>query len=77
LEVTGLELLQLMVLQILALTCTLGLAFPWVAVYTLRFYLARMRFLGDIDFARIYQADAQGDATADGLADALDVGIAL
>lgn len=77
LEITGLELLQLMVLQILALTCTLGLAFPWVAVYTLRFYLARLRFVGAIDFARIYQADAQGDATADGLADALDVGIAL
>ena len=55
----------------------LGLAFPWVTTYSLRFYLARMRFVGPIRFAQIYQADSQGDASADGLADALDVGIAL
>jgi uncharacterized membrane protein YjgN (DUF898 family) len=77
LDLTGTELLQLKLLQIFALTLTLGLAFPWVTVYTLRFYLARIRFVGPVDFARIHQTDARGDATADGLADALDVGIAL
>jgi uncharacterized membrane protein YjgN (DUF898 family) len=77
LELTGTELLQLVLLQILALTFSLGLAFPWVTTYSLRFYLARMRFVGPIQFAQIYQADSQGDASADGLADALDVGIAL
>jgi len=77
LEITGTEILQLVLLQILALTFSLGLAFPWVTTYSLRFYLARMRFVGPIQFAQIYQADSQGDASADGLADALDVGIAL
>jgi uncharacterized membrane protein YjgN (DUF898 family) len=77
LEITGGEILQLVLLQILALTFSLGLAFPWVTTYSLRFYLARMRFVGPIRFAQIYQADSQGDASADGLADALDVGIAL
>jgi uncharacterized membrane protein YjgN (DUF898 family) len=77
LEITGGEILQLVLLQILALTFSLGLAFPWVTTYSLRFYLARMRFVGAIQFAHIYQADSQGDASADGLADALDVGIAL
>jgi len=77
LELTGGEILQLVLLQILALTFSLGLAFPWVTVYSLRFYLARMRFVGPIHYENIYQADSQGDPTADGLADALDVGIAL
>jgi len=77
LEITGTEILQLVLLQILALTFSLGLAFPWVTTYSLRFYLARLRFVGPIQFAQIYQADSQGDASADGLADALDVGIAL
>lgn len=77
LELTGGELLQLFLLQVFALTFSFGLAFPWVTVYTLRFYLARTRFEGAIDFARIYGSDARGDAAADGLADAFDVGIAL
>jgi uncharacterized membrane protein YjgN (DUF898 family) len=77
LELTGGEIFQLVLLQILALTFSLGLAFPWVTVYSLRFYLARMRFVGPIRYAQIYRADSQGDASADGLADALDVGIAL
>ncbi|MDB4973580.1 MAG: protein of unknown function transrane [Myxococcaceae bacterium] len=76
-RVSGGELLQLVVLQVLALTCTFGLAFPWVTTYALRFYLERVRFVGPIQFAQIYQVDSLGDATADGLADALDVGIAL
>ena len=37
--------------------------------------MSRLRFVGPIDFARIYQANADGSATADGLADALDVGV--
>jgi uncharacterized membrane protein YjgN (DUF898 family) len=77
LEVTGGELFQLFLLQVFALTFSFGLAFPWVTVYTLRFYLARTRFEGSIDFARIYGSDARGDAAADGLADVFDVGIAL
>jgi Bacterial protein of unknown function (DUF898) len=70
LEIPGGEIFQLVLLQILALTFSLGLAFPWVTTYSLRFYLARMRLVGPIRFAQIYQADAQGDASADGLADA-------
>ena len=77
LDLTGGELLQLTLLQVLAFTFSLGLAFPWVTVYTMRFYLARVRFVGAVEFARIYQMEAAGDAGADGLADALDVGVAL
>ena len=77
LEVTGWELFSLFLLQLFATTLTLGLAFPWVTTYTMRFYLSRMTMVGQVDFARIYRAESTGDASADGLADALDVGIAL
>jgi uncharacterized membrane protein YjgN (DUF898 family) len=77
LSVRGMDLFGLTLLQIFGLTFTLGLAFPWVTTYTLRFMLERMRFVGPIDFAHIYRAPTEGSATADGLADALDLGTAL
>ena len=77
LHISGGELFQLLLLQVFALMFTLGLAFPWVTTYSLRFYLSRLRFVGPIQFDRIYQAASSGDASANGLADALDVGIAL
>jgi uncharacterized membrane protein YjgN (DUF898 family) len=77
LGLTGVDLLALTFLQIVGMTMTLGIAFPWITTYSLRFVLERMRFAGPIDFAHIYQAASSGDAAADGLADALDVGAAL
>jgi hypothetical protein len=50
---------------------------PWMAAYSFEYVLARTRFLGPIDFAHIYQVASSGNATADGLADALDVGLAI
>ncbi len=76
-KITGVDLFGLWILQTVALTMSLGLAFPWITTYTLRFVLERLRFVGPIDFDHIYRAEAQGNAAADGLADALDVGTAL
>jgi uncharacterized membrane protein YjgN (DUF898 family) len=76
-SLTGVDLFALTMLQIFGLTLTLGLAFPWVTTYTLRFMLERLQFVGPIDYAHIYRAPSEGSATADGLADALDLGTAL
>jgi uncharacterized membrane protein YjgN (DUF898 family) len=76
-DLTGGELFKLTLLQIFGITLTLGIAFPWITCYSLGFVLERMRLVGPIDFAHIYQADAQGSATHDGLADALDVGLEI
>ena len=75
LNMTGSDMFQLLILQIFGVTLTAGLAFPWITTYSLQFTMSRLRFVGPIDFARIYQANADGSATADGLADALDVGV--
>ncbi|HKU42348.1 MAG TPA: DUF898 family protein [Polyangiales bacterium] len=77
LNLTGVDLLALTFLQMLGLTFTLGIAFPWIMTYSMRFVLERMRFVGNIDFSHIYQAETSGNAAADGLADALDLGAAL
>ena len=77
LSLTGVDLLKLTLLQILVVTFSLGLAFPWVVTYTLNYTMARTRFEGPIDFSRVRRAESEGDATADGLADALDVGLGI
>lgn len=50
LELTGGELLQLFMLRLFSVAFTLGLALPWLRVYTMRFYLARMRLVGPVAF---------------------------
>jgi uncharacterized membrane protein YjgN (DUF898 family) len=76
-SLTGGDLLKLTLLQLFGLTLTLGLAFPWIACYSLSFTLARIRFVGPVDFSAVYQAQSPGSAAADGLADALDIGVGL
>jgi uncharacterized membrane protein YjgN (DUF898 family) len=76
-KLSGMDLFALTMLQVVGLTLTSGIAFPWVTTYTLRFGLERLRFIGPIDYAHIYRAPTDGSATADGLADALDLGTAL
>lgn len=77
LELTGGDVFKLTMSYLFGTTLTLGLAFPWVATYVLRSVLERMSFEGPIDFAAITQSESRGNAAADGLADALDVGLAL
>lgn len=76
-DLTGADLLKLALIQIFGLTLSLGLAFPWIATYSLSYVLGRMRFVGPIDFAHVYPSATQGSPTADGLADAMDVGLAV
>lgn len=77
LDVSGWELCKLTLIYAFGTTFTLGLAFPWLATYALRFFLERLTFEGTIDFAAVSQTDARGFAAGDGLADALDVGVAI
>jgi uncharacterized membrane protein YjgN (DUF898 family) len=77
LDLTGGDIFKFTMIYLLGTTLTLGLAFPWVAAYVLRSVLERTSFEGPIDFTAITQGAAQGDAAADGLADVMDVGLAI
>ncbi len=61
--------------NLLLLLFTLGLALPWVALRSIRFMLDRLELDGELDYASIEQSAAEANATGEGLADALDVGV--
>lgn len=73
----GGKLFRLMLVYFFGTTFTLGLAFPWVVCYALDQVFTTLSFEGEIDFARVGKAEPRGDAVADGLADAMDVGLSL
>jgi len=77
LELTGGDVFKFTMIYLLGTTLTLGIAFPWVVTYVMRSVLERTSFVGDIDFSTIVQDQAYGDAAADGLAHALDIGLPI
>jgi uncharacterized membrane protein YjgN (DUF898 family) len=74
---TGGDLFKIFLLNLVVVSLTLGLAFPWVAVWTSRRVLERVSFEGHIDFDAIAQGAAAGAAGGDAMADALDVGLGV
>lgn len=77
LDLSGGDMFWMLAASIFGTILTLGLAFPWVMTYVFRTYCSKLSFVGAIDYARIERRAATGDATADGLADALDVGLEI
>jgi uncharacterized membrane protein YjgN (DUF898 family) len=75
LDLTGKDVFWMIVTSLVGTLVTFGVAFPWITAYVLRTYLSKFSFDGHIDYARIGQRPLSGDAAADGLATALDVGL--
>ena len=57
----------------LLLIFSLGLAFPWVAVRTVRFACDHVRLEGELDFDAIAQSTQERPTSGEGLAEALDL----
>ena len=57
----------------LLLVFTLGLAFPWVAVRTVRFACDHVRLEGELDFEAIAQSTQERPTSGEGLAEAFDL----
>jgi uncharacterized membrane protein YjgN (DUF898 family) len=78
LELTGLDMLWLTLVMIALTVPTLGLGLPWATVYAMSYMLERTSLEGEIDAATIEQSSLQDStATADGIADMLDVGLGI
>src|SRR6266498_5425145 len=75
--VTGGALLGLYVVNRLLLLLTLGLAWPWVRVRSIRFAFRYLALEGPVDFERIQQQAQLASATGEGLAGFLDTGFDL
>ena len=72
-EVTGAQLLILYLVNSIGLTMSLGLAFPWILMYSLGELADRYSVRGLIDFDSIVQRAEEEGAFAEGVADALDL----
>jgi len=70
---TGVQLLILYLLNVFGTTMTLGLAFPWILMYTLEDLAGRYSVTGYIDFDDVMQRAEDESAISEGLADALDL----
>ncbi len=56
-QVTGGDFLRLFLLNLWGSTLTLGIAFPWIAMYSLRYMAQRVYVEGSIDFENIEQRE--------------------
>lgn len=77
LELTGGDYLGLVLLNLVCILFTGGLATPWVIANNMAFFLKRFSFVGNVDFTKVHQQVSEGNAAADGLAVALDVGFGV
>jgi uncharacterized membrane protein YjgN (DUF898 family) len=75
LDLGGKDVFWLIVTSVFGTLFSLGLAFPWITTYVMRTVFSKLSFVGEIDYTLIAQRAPTGDAAADGLADALDVGL--
>lgn len=76
-DMTGGGLFRLMVGNLLLLVCTIGLAFPWVMVRNLTFVFNHLTLHGSLDSAIKRGAPSRGSTAGEGLAEAMDVGLAI
>jgi uncharacterized membrane protein YjgN (DUF898 family) len=75
LDLTGKDVFWLLVTSVFGTVLTLGLAFPWITTHVMRTIVSKISFEGELSYAEIGQRAVSGDAAADGLATALDVGL--
>lgn len=76
-NVTVMDMFKLMAVNALLIGFTAGLAFPWVIVRNMNFMCDHLVLKGDVDFGGIKQQAQLASATADGLAEALDLNVGI
>jgi len=76
-ELTAKDMFVIIVGSLLGTVFTLGLAFPWIVVWSTRKTFDRITFEGDVDFALVAQRARTGGAGGDALAHDLGVDLAL
>jgi uncharacterized membrane protein YjgN (DUF898 family) len=73
---TGMKMFELLVINVLIVVFSLGLATAWAHVRTGKFVADNMKLVGDVDLDSVTQTEAEyKDATADELVDLMDLNI--
>lgn len=76
-ELTGGDLFVLFLLSAFGTTLTLGLAFPWITMHSIRVVAEKTFVDGFIDFEDVAQRTREAGATSDGFADAFDLDLGI
>jgi uncharacterized membrane protein YjgN (DUF898 family) len=76
-DISGGELFVIFLLGTFGTALTLGLAFPWITMYSMRIMAERTCVVGAIDFDSVEQLLKEAGATADGLVDVLDIDVGM
>lgn len=74
LKLSGGDLFQLALINILCLVFTFGLAFPWVMNHNMAFMLERFKFKGMVDLSNLTPVPVEGDALGDAFAGTMFIG---
>ena len=77
LDLNGTDAFWLLVVSVAGTALSFGLAFPWITSHVLRTIASKLTLVGELDYASIGRREVYGNATADGLAAALDVGLEI
>ncbi len=72
-DVTAWEIAKFQMVNVLILFCTLGFGFAFVVQRRMEFITYHHTIIGDLDTSEIFQGDAQGITSGEGLEDALDI----
>ena len=67
--------MKLKLVNLLAIVCTLGLAYPWTVVRSTRYLYDNLTIEGPLDLAAIQQEAQAATATGEGLAGFMDTGL--
>lgn len=76
-ELKGSDVLKELLINIVLIFCTLGIAFPWIAMRWMRLYTQNIAIPKEVDLNGLVQreVDDYDDATGDDMMDILDVGL--
>ena len=75
-NLTGKKVISVMFVNMLMLIFTLGLAFPWAYMRTMKLYTSNLAIPDNVNLENLVQdADNYKDATGDDLLDVLDIGL--
>lgn len=75
---TGGDFFGLVLVNLLMLIFTLGIAYPWILTRTLKFVFSKIEVVGNIDTEQLVQTEKEyTDATGEDMSDLLDLGFVI
>ena len=75
---SGGDFFGLIVVNLLMLIFTLGIAYPWVLTRSLKFIFSKIEIVGNIDTEQLVQTEKEyTDATGEDMSDMLDLGFVI